>query len=87
MTERLDEAKKYVKLYKKSMNKYDTEGSIMYGLRAMNMLTVIDETAREDEAKEVESLANEMLAVFYDKVDLSEYKRRGNYFYYTQNYL
>ena len=60
MTERLDEVKKYVELYKESMDRHDSDTSIMYGLRAVNMLTVIEDTATGEEAKEVESLANEM---------------------------
>ena len=38
MIEILDEAGKYVELYKKAMDNRDTEGSITYGLRANNIL-------------------------------------------------
>lgn len=82
MTKRLDEAKKYVESYKESMDKHDTDGSIIYGLRAMNMLTVIEDTAIDGEAKEVESLANEMISAFDKNIDLSEYGRK-RFFYYS----
>ena len=82
MTEILDEARKYVGLYKESMNRHDTEGSIMYGLRAMNILTLIEDTSRnKEEIKDAESVAKEMLSTFYDNTDLSEYKRRSHCFY------
>ena len=39
---------------------------LIYGLRATSILTDIYETTRnEEEVKEVVSLANEMLSVFY----------------------
>ncbi len=59
------------------------DASIMYGLRAVNMLTVIEDTAIDGESKEVESLVNEMNSIFDKNIDLSEYKRRGTYFYYA----
>ena len=81
MTERLDKARKYVELFKKSVNNGDTEGSIMYGLRAMNILTVIkDITKDEEEVKDIESLANEMLQIHFDSINHREYKR--GFFYY-----
>lgn len=67
MTAISDEARKYVDLYKKSMDNYDTEGSITYGLRAENILEIMEDMARnEGEVKEVESLANEMIKSFED---------------------
>jgi len=70
MTERLDEARKYVELFKMSVNNGDTEGSIMNGLRAVNILTVINETARnKEESNEAELLANEMLSSHYDSLE------------------
>ena len=51
MTERLDEARKYVKLYKTAINNDDTEGSIIY---------IHDTSRNEEEVKKVESLEKEM---------------------------
>ena len=66
MTERLDEARKYVESYKTAMNNGYTKRANIYGLRATSILTDIYETTRnEEEVKEVVSLANEMLSVFY----------------------
>ena len=61
MTEILNEARKYVELYKTAINNDDTEGSIIYGLRAASILTAIHDTSRnEEEVKKVESLEKEM---------------------------
>lgn len=69
MTEILDEAKKYVELYKKAMDNRDTEGSIIYGLQAKNILEIIDESPRdEEEHKDAISLANEIVKSFDDHV-------------------
>lgn len=66
MTERLDEARKYIELYKKAMNNGYTKRANMYGLRATSILTEIYETTiNEEEVKDVVSLANDMLSVFY----------------------
>ncbi len=66
MTERLDEARKYVELYKSAMNNGYTKRANMYGLRATSILTEIYETAiNEEEVKNVISLANDMLSVFH----------------------
>ncbi len=64
MTERLDEARKYIELYKTATNNGHTKRANMYGLRATNILTEIYETAiNEEEVKDVVSLANDMLSV------------------------
>lgn len=61
MIEGLDEARKYVELYKTAIDNDDTEGSIIYGLRAASILTVIHDTSRdEEEVKKVELLEKEM---------------------------
>lgn len=61
MTEKLDDARKYVELYKTAIDNDDTEGSIIYGLRAAIILTVIHDTSRdEEEIKKVELLDKEM---------------------------
>ena len=66
MTERLDEARKYIELYKTAINNGHTKRANMYGLRATSILTEIYETARnEEEVKDVVSLANDMLSVFH----------------------
>ena len=66
MTERLDDARKYIELYKTAMNNGYTKRANMYGLRATSILTEIYETARnEEEVKDVVSLANDMLSVFH----------------------
>ena len=67
MTERLDEARKYIELYKTAMNNGYTKRANMYGLRATSVLTEIYETTRnEEEVKDVVSLANEMIKSFED---------------------
>lgn len=49
------------------MDNYDTEGSITYGLRAENILKIMEDMARnEEDIKEVESLVNEMIKSFED---------------------
>lgn len=66
MTERLDDARKYIELYKTAMNNGYTKRANMYGLRATSILTEIYETTRnEEEVKDVLSLANDMLSVFH----------------------
>lgn len=61
MTKRLDEARKYVKLYKTAINNNNTEGSIIYGLRAAVILTAIRDTSRnKEEVKKAELLEKEM---------------------------
>lgn len=66
MTKRLDEARKYVELYKTAMNNGYKKKANICALRATSILTDIYETTRnEEEVKEVVSLANEMLSVFY----------------------
>lgn len=65
MTERLDEARKYIGLYRIAMNNGYTKRANVYGLRATSILTEIYETTRnEEEVKDVVSLANDMLSVF-----------------------
>ncbi len=82
MTERLEKARKYVELFKTSVNNDDTEGSIMYGLRAMNILALINDITKDkEEAKEIESMANEMLQAHFDSINPGEYKR-NRFFYY-----
>ena len=62
MTERLDEARKYIGLYKTAMNNGYTKRANIYGLRATSILTEIYETTRnEEEVKDVVSLAKDML--------------------------
>lgn len=78
MTERLDKAKKYVELYKESMNKHDTKGSIVYGSKALDILKVVDATVKKEEVGELESLENEMISVFYNSIEISEYKRHDH---------
>ena len=66
MTERLDEARKYVDLYKAAMNNGHTKKANMYMLQATSILTDIYETTKnEEEVKDVVSLANDMLSVFH----------------------
>lgn len=66
MTERLDEARKYIELYKTAINNGYTKRANMYGLRATSILTEVYETAiNEEEVKNVVSLANDMLSVFH----------------------
>ena len=63
MTERLDKARKYVELYKTTMNNGCTKRANMYGLWATSILTEIYETTRnKEEVKEVVLLAKEMLS-------------------------
>ena len=69
MIERLDEARKYIGLYKIAINNGYKKRVNIYGLRATSILTDIYETARnEEEVKEVVSLANEMLSC-HDRVE------------------
>lgn len=73
MTERLDEARKYVELYKTAVDNNDTDGSIIYGLRAASILEVIHDTSRdEEEVKKVELLEKEMFppSIFHLDRDL-----------------
>ncbi len=66
MTERLDEARKYIELYKTAMNNGYIKRANMYGLQATSILTEIYETSRnEEEVKDLVSLANDMLSVFH----------------------
>lgn len=66
MTERLDEARKYVELYKSAMNNGYIKRANIYGLRATSIFIDIYETARnEEEIKDVVSLANDMLSIFH----------------------
>ncbi len=78
MTERLDEARKYVDLYKTAMNNGYTKKANMYGLRATSILTDIYETTKnEEEVKEVISLVNEMLSVFSEPISISDIIREN----------
>ena len=57
----LDEARKYVDLYKTAVDNDDIEGSTIYGLRAANLLTVTHDISRDkEEIKKVELLEKEM---------------------------
>lgn len=61
MIERLDEARKYVELYKTAIDNDDKEGSTIYGLRAASILTVIHDTSKDkEEVKKVELLEKKM---------------------------
>lgn len=75
MTERLDEARKYVGLYETAINNDDREGSIIYGLRAAIMLTAIHETARnEEEVRDVELLEKKMFPPYpYPHLDRKDF--------------
>jgi hypothetical protein len=57
MIERLDEARKYVELYKTATDNDDKEGSIIYGLRAASILIVIHDTSKD---KEVDKYYNKI---------------------------
>lgn len=73
MTERLDDARKYIDLYKTAVDNGDKKGSIIYGLRATSILEVIHDTPRdEEEVKDVESLEKEMFppSIFHLDRDL-----------------
>ncbi len=79
MIERLDEARKYVELYKTVMNNGYTKKANMYGLRATSILTDIYETTKnEEEVKEVMSLVNEMLSVFSVPISISDIIHENN---------
>ena len=82
MTERLDKAKEYVELYKESMNKHDTKGSIIYGSKVLDILKTVYATVKKEEVGELESLENEMMSAFYNSIERSEFKRRNHYFYW-----
>ncbi len=61
MKKRLDEARKYIELYKTAINNGNTEGSLIYELRAASILTAIHDTSKDkEEVKKVESLEKEM---------------------------
>jgi hypothetical protein len=64
MTERLDEAKKYIELYKASPNRY--EDPDRYWGKAADVLMAINKAAtNEEEAKDVISLADEVLSAYF----------------------
>lgn len=65
MTERLDEAKKYIELFKISGSR--PKDSDIYWSKAANILMLIDKLPRnEEEHKEAISLADEMVKLFGD---------------------
>ena len=77
MIERLDEARKYVELYRTTMNNGYAKRANMYGLCATSILTEIYDTTRNrEEVKEVVSLAKEVLAVFYNNADWNKINSR-----------
>lgn len=79
MTERLDKVKKYIELLKASDSR--SKEANIYWSKATDILTAVDATVKKEEIKELESLAHEMITIFYNSVEISEYKRRGSYFY------
>ena len=79
MTERLDEAKKYIELFKTSANR--SKEADIYWSKALNVLKVVDATVKKEEVEELESLENEMMSAFYDTIERSEFKRRNHYSY------
>ncbi len=65
-SKRVDDARRYIELYKTAMNNGYTKRANMYGLLATSILTEVYETAiNEEKVKDVVSLANDMLSIFH----------------------
>jgi hypothetical protein len=79
MTERLDEAKKYIELFKASASR--SKEADIYWSKALDIFKVVDATVKKEEVRELESLENEMISAFYDTIERSEFKRRNHYSY------
>jgi hypothetical protein len=79
MTERLDEAKKYIELFKMSASR--SKEADTYWSTALDILKVVDATVKKEEVGELELLENKMMSAFYDSIERSEYKGRNHYFY------
>lgn len=64
MTERLDEAKKYIESYKEDPNRYRDLNR--YWGKAADILMVVNKTAiSEEEAREAGSLTDELLSIYF----------------------